>query len=245
MGWHSLSKLKEIIDYEGLYSITKNGKIWRHKKIIQGGNQHGSFDLEYGGHWMSVWINGSGYKAVKFCKNGNEMNHLVHRLLGKTFIDNPYNKLEINHKDGNKLNNSLDNIEWVTHQENSIHAYKLGLMYKFKPQIGEEHWNSKLTWDIVKEIRETYPYKKRGERVWIKYGISKMQYYDIVNNKYWVDINYQKSKPHYKLSNKQVSEIRKLVKTKKYKQKEIAKMYNISTATCSLYVNNKLRKEAN
>ena len=49
--------------------------------------------------------------------------HKIHRLLAEHFIPNPYNKPCINHKDGNKLNNSLDNLEWVTISENTRHAY--------------------------------------------------------------------------------------------------------------------------
>ena len=52
----------------------------------------------------------------------------IHRLVAETFILNPYSKPQVNHKDGNKLNNKLDNLEWVTARENTIHALKNGLI---------------------------------------------------------------------------------------------------------------------
>lgn len=73
-------------------------------------------------------INNNGYQSVcLFDKYGKEKTVLVHRLVALTFIPNPQNKPQINHKDGNKLNNSVSNLEWVTSSENQKHAYRLGL----------------------------------------------------------------------------------------------------------------------
>lgn len=76
----------------------------------------------------------------------------IHRLLALTFIDNrePKTKIEVNHIDGNKLNNSLDNLEWVSPGENLKHAFRIGL----KCHVGEKHPCSKLTTAQVRQIRE-------------------------------------------------------------------------------------------
>lgn len=68
-----------------------------------------------------------GYRQVSLYRNGKEHHRKVHRLVAEAYIPNPDNKPCINHKDGNKLNNSVDNLEWVTYSENTIHAYRSGL----------------------------------------------------------------------------------------------------------------------
>lgn len=73
--------------------------------------------------------NGSGfYKTVRLRKDGKAKTEKVHRLLAKAFIPNPYKKNCVNHKDANKLNNNLSNLEWCTHQENMRHAKEMGLI---------------------------------------------------------------------------------------------------------------------
>lgn len=70
-------------------------------------------------------INEKGYCRVTLSKNGKHKHYKVHRLVAEAFIPNPYNKPQVNHKDGNKLNNSIANLEWVTNQENQDHRNKL------------------------------------------------------------------------------------------------------------------------
>ena len=70
---------------------------------------------------------GQGYGAVNLYLDGVGNYHLVHRLVGMAFIPNPENKPCINHKDGNPQNNHVDNLEWVTYSENTLHAYRIGL----------------------------------------------------------------------------------------------------------------------
>jgi len=86
------------------------------------------------------------YKLVILWKYSNKMLS-VHRLVAKTFIPNPLNKPEVNHIDGDKTNNRIENLEWVTHQENIQHAYKNGL-------AGGKTYKSKLTDENVIEIKK-------------------------------------------------------------------------------------------
>ena len=70
----------------------------------------------------------SNYLSVALRKNEKtQKTHNVHRLVAEAFVPNPENKPEVNHIDGNKQNNCVENIEWVTKSENAIHAFKLGL----------------------------------------------------------------------------------------------------------------------
>ena len=71
----------------------------------------------------------SSYLQVLLWKNGRRKMKYLHRLVAETFIPNPENLPEVNHKDGNKSNNCVDNLEWVTHRDNQIHAYKKRLRH--------------------------------------------------------------------------------------------------------------------
>jgi len=86
-----------------------------------------------------------GYMKVKLkCKDGIR-SLFIHRLVALAFIPNPDNKKVVNHLDGDKLNNRVDNLKWATHKENSRHAWKMGLC---TPSRG----NTKLTESEVKKI---------------------------------------------------------------------------------------------
>ena len=67
------------------------------------------------------------YKAVTLCEDGKRKEETIHRLIALAFIPNPENKPAVNHKDGNKLNNCVNNLEWCTYQENVQHAMDAGL----------------------------------------------------------------------------------------------------------------------
>ncbi len=71
----------------------------------------------------------NGYLAITLCKNNKRYDFSIHRLIALTFIPNPENKPYINHIDGNKHNNSLENLEWCTGSENVQHAYDTGLAH--------------------------------------------------------------------------------------------------------------------
>ncbi|MGB2525678.1 HNH endonuclease [Flagellimonas sp. SN16] len=79
------------------------------------------------GFIYTPFVANTGYLSVSFYKEGISHCFLVHRLLAKAFIPNPNNLRCINHKDGNKLNNSLDNLEWCTYSHNNKHAIENGL----------------------------------------------------------------------------------------------------------------------
>ena len=161
--------------------------------------------LIYGGEDYSEWIEGSNLGRVKNPKIGTirRLNILktgyyfvsfsmgsrskkktfrVHKGLAETFIPNPESKPLVNHIDGDKLNNNLDNLEWVTYQENSIHAYETGLM---NIRAGFDHTSSILTPDEVKYIRENYLPRDRefGARaIARRFNISHSTVLDVVNN---------------------------------------------------------------
>lgn len=99
---------------------------------------------------MRPAINSGGYWSCALCKNGISSTHSVHQLVGKAFISNPENKHDINHKDGVKTNNHVDNLEWNTRSENLSHAYDTAL--RIRPH-GLSNGRCKLSEDQVRTIR--------------------------------------------------------------------------------------------
>lgn len=112
-------KWKDIQGYEGKYQVSNYGRIKSlSRKISNGTGYYMSKEKILKGHVIT-----NGYVQVELQGKGM----LIHRLVAETFIENPYNKPQVNHIDGNKTNNIVTNLEWVTNGENQIHAYKNGL----------------------------------------------------------------------------------------------------------------------
>lgn len=87
------------------------------------------------GHEKAIKSESNGYKHIDLYADGKRSIKRVHRLVAEAFIPNPDNKPDVNHIDGNKLNNSVDNLEWVTKSENMQHAFRTGLN-KYHPTSG-------------------------------------------------------------------------------------------------------------
>jgi len=114
---------KDVVGYEGIYQVSNYGNVRSIDRIIKRGNH--SFTKK--GQIKATGINNRGYCDIMLCKGAKYEHHVVHKLVALAFIPNPENKDFINHKNGNKLNNCVDNIEWVTMSENNQHAYNTGL----------------------------------------------------------------------------------------------------------------------
>jgi hypothetical protein len=98
-------------------------------------------------------VNAFGYYHVSLLKNGKPHERLINRLVAQHFIENPFNKPTVNHKDGVKTNNVVKNLEWATREEQMQHAYKNHLK---QPVRGTLQGRSVLTEEEVREIRRTY-----------------------------------------------------------------------------------------
>lgn len=139
---------KDVPGYEGLYYVTNNGDVFSYEKTwICGANKRKHYKPE---SEIKKFINKDGYYNVILCKNGKPKNFKVQRLIAISFIPNPLNLHEVNHEDGNKLNNKPTNLKWCTRSGNLLHAYKNGLKEEKK---GELNKRSKLTNEQAREIR--------------------------------------------------------------------------------------------
>ena len=135
---------KDVVGYEGYYSVSNIGNI-RSEKYYPGAT--------WVGRLLSPAINHKGYFIVILCKNKHRKTKTVHNIVAEAFIGKRPNGLVINHKDTNKLNNSHDNLEYITSSENVHHAVINGC---YPSMEGEENGHSKLDNDSVVIIRKLY-----------------------------------------------------------------------------------------
>lgn len=135
---------KDVIGYEGLYKVSNLGNVMNLKrnKILKLRKR-------------------MGYNSVILYKNNEPKSQRVHRLVGFAFIPNPFNKPQINHKNGIKDDNRVENLEWVTLSENRQHAYDTGL----------QHHSYKST-EALLNYRKTEKYKQY-EKINLQKAINK------------------------------------------------------------------------
>ena len=165
--------MKEIEGYEGLYSVTIDGRVWSHKRKNR-----------LKGKWLKPRKDKDGYMIISLCKDGKTKDKKIHRLIGQAYILNPENKPQINHLSGIKTDNRISNLNWTTNKENHTHARKIGLLDNLD-NSGENHGNSKLTQKQVDEIRNNHRKMKYGDKPYEKYNITRTHYYNILINKKW------------------------------------------------------------
>ncbi len=150
---------KDIKDYKGLYQVSNIGSVRSLKKR----------ELSKG----KIKV---GYFIVSLWKNGVGQTFYVHRLVAEAFIPNPYNKREINHKNGIKIDNRIKNLEWNSTSENMQHAYRSGCI------------KQKLSSDQIISIRRMY--KKGFNQLWLanEFFVSRRQINNIIRRVQWITV---------------------------------------------------------
>ena len=131
---------KDFPNYDGLYKISNLGNV---KSFNTKTNHKQPINLK------QTMDRKNGYLTVSLCKDKVQKIYRVHRLVAEAFIPNPNNYPIINHKDGKKQNNNVNNLEWCTHQQNIIHSWENGLSY-----ISEKHRQTASR--VTKERWEKY-----------------------------------------------------------------------------------------
>lgn len=164
-------------------TVIYNGCIYNNIEVSNIGRLRNSRN----GHIYAQTINHEGYYGVCISLGGrsNKKMFKVHKAVAEAFINNPDNKPHVNHKDGNKLNNNANNLEWITNQENIIHARDNGMLRQL---AGEQHRFSKLTEEDVRYIRAHYIPKDEtyGCRALAKkFNVDHSTISEIYNRKAW------------------------------------------------------------
>ncbi len=135
------------------------------------------------GKQLKPKIDKDGYKIVAVWKNNKPQYFRIHRMVGELYIPNMENKEEINHWDGNKFNNHVNNLRWATSLENIQHKLTiLNIGY------GETSSNHILKESDILEIKKLYQNKLTQKEIAKKYNVSRSCIWGILNNKTWKKI---------------------------------------------------------
>lgn len=173
-----MEEWKDIVGYEGYYQVSsygnvksldrnivrKDGKIYRcYSRIL----------IPFQGHTCN-------YLTVQLSKNNITQKYMIHRLVAYMFLGLlPDSSLEVNHKDGNRHNNCVDNLEIITHQENINHSVAMNLKHDY----GEQSTNAKLTNKDAAMIRQMWYNGVKQVELAEMYRVSKQAINRLVHNK--------------------------------------------------------------
>jgi hypothetical protein len=156
---------KDVVGYEGTFQVSNQGRLksfFRKEPIIR-----------------KIHANKAGYIQITFQINKKRINKQIHRFVAEAFIPNPENKPHVNHINGIKTDNRLENLEWCTHSENMKHAYKMKLITS---KTGKN--SARYKGDIlVYTLKGIYVLTLRGTKHILESGFQPKKVYECVNGK--------------------------------------------------------------
>ena len=181
---------KDIPDFEGLYQVSNMGRVRSVDRVVtykNGGKR------KYEGKVLKPHLNTSGYECLNLYNDNGCNKKTVHRLVLGTFKPHVNMKdLEVNHINGDKLNNHLTNLEWVTRCDNMLHAHSTGLINN----KGERSPTAKLSNADVLEILQRLDAGETQEGIGLDYGVSKSSISLINRGRRWGSVKeeYERTK---------------------------------------------------
>lgn len=181
-GFFIMEIWKEIDGYNGVYFVSNLGQV----KSIDHYCSNRTGSGKQTGRVFKIQVSYKGYLRVALSKNKKKFHTSVHRLIAKAFIPNPENKPQVNHINGIKSDNRIENLEWCTNGENMTHAFKNNLV---NLNYGEKHHNSKLSNDDVLRVRKLHSLGFTCKSLAEDYNVSQTAMSKILRN-----ITYKNSK---------------------------------------------------
>ena len=134
---------RDVVGYEGSYQVSNCGRVRSLDRIDNAGKKRK-------GRMKRTPVNGRGYAMVSLSNQESKKTKRLHRLVAEAFLPNPRNHPQINHIDGNPLNNAVENLEWCDAKYNQQHAVRTGL---HKPSKGSSHYKTDLNEFQVRVIK--------------------------------------------------------------------------------------------
>lgn len=149
---------KDIEGFEGYYQVSNLGRVKSLERIRianNGKSETAQFPVKE--KILAISKQTQGYSQASLCKDGTQKSYRLNRLVANAFIPNPDNKPEVNHIDGNKDNNCVDNLEWVTSVENIRHSWVNGLRKPRKKPVQQldDNGNVVAEYESIKQAAET------------------------------------------------------------------------------------------
>lgn len=175
-----MEKWKNITGYKNIYQISDSGNVRSVTRSIKRKGKYGKNEIVF---LKDKILTPSKIDNRYFHITLQKKTYNIHRLVALHFIENPDNKNQINHKDGNKTNNYVSNLEWNTSSENQLHSIQMGL----RTTEGVKNSQTKLTEADVFEIRKL-SHTMNNVQIARLFSVSRINISRIVNRKRWQHI---------------------------------------------------------
>lgn len=227
---------KDVVGYEGYYAVSDRGRI---KRVAAG---QGAIP----GKILTCWPHRNGYRMVTLSVDGVRFSPTVHSLVAKAFLGNRETNQQVNHKNGDKTDNRVTNLEWMTPLENTRHAWdELGIDLR-----GENSATSKLTEDEVQQIRCLYGTGNCSQSALARqYSVSVQQVSNILHRKSWAHLPELPEEKQFdgffatRLTPSDVQQIRTLYASGDYTMEQVGAMFGIDSSHVCRIVHRQIWKD--